>query len=269
MPDLNLFFKAEFLPFSKFTPALEYTRFLREKLIQLTGYWTYNKKMLPVGADLITDLKEKIAIDLKIIFDVGANIGQTATYFSRQFPKATIHSFEPVSSTFQKLYSNTEGNKKINCHQLALSNVQEEIQIKLFDDDLSVMNSLKSHLQNGSENSKTETIHTETLDHFLISNSLDAIDLLKIDAEGYEIPVLNGAIQALRKNKIKLIYLEVGFSRKNARHSHFTEILNFLSEYGFSFFGLYEIHHYDFKNENHFGNALFIHKNYVRNSNHY
>lgn len=238
-------------------------------MIQLTGYWTYNKKTLPVGADLVTDLKEKISIDLKVIFDVGANIGQTATLFSRHFPKAIIHSFEPVSSTFQKLCLNTKDSKKIICHQLALSNVQEEIQIKLFDDHLSVMNSLKSHLQNGSENSKTEIVRTQTLDHFLISNAIPAIDLLKIDAEGYEIPVLSGAVESLRNNKIKLIYLEVGFSQKNARHSHFSEILNFLSGYGFSFFGLYEIHHYDFKNENHFGNALFIHKNYVRNSNHY
>ena len=151
----------------------------------------------------------------------------------------------------------------------ALSNVQEEIQIKLFDDHLSVMNSLKSHLQNVSENSKIETVRTETLDHFLAFNSISAIDLLKIDAEGYEIPVLNGAAQALRKNQVKLIYLEVGFSKKNVRHSHFCEILNFLSEYSFSFFGLYEIHHYDFKNENHYGNALFIHKNYLKNNSHY
>lgn len=248
---------------------MKYSRFLREQLIQLTGYWTYRKKTLPVGADLITDLKEKISIDLKTIFDVGANIGQTATFFSRHFPKATVHSFEPVSSTFQKLCSNTRESKKIRCHQLALSNKEEEIQIKLFDDDLSVMNSLKSHLQNGSEDSRVETVITDTLDHFLISNAIASVDLLKIDAEGYEIPVLNGSVQSLRNNKIKLIYLEVGFSKKNLRHSHFSEILNFLSEYGFSFFGLYEIHHYDFENENHFGNALFIHKNYVRNNNHY
>jgi FkbM family methyltransferase len=225
--------------------------------------------MLPVGADLITDLKEKIEIDLKTIFDVGANIGQTAAHFSRHFPKATIYSFEPVSSTFQKLCLNTKKNKKIRCHQLALSNVQEEIQIKLFDDNLSVMNSLITHLQNGSENSKTETVRTETLDHFVASRSIPAIDLLKIDAEGYEIPVLNGATQILRKNQVKLIYLEVGFSKKNVRHSPFCEMLNLLSDYGFSFFGLYEIHHYDFENENHFGNALFIHKNFARNASHY
>jgi FkbM family methyltransferase len=248
---------------------LGFTRFLREKLIQLTGYWTYNKKMLPVGADLVTDLKEKIAIDLKTIFDVGANIGQTATVFSRNFPKATIHSFEPVSTTFQKLHANTRENKRINCHQLALSDVEEEIEMKIFEGHLSVMNSLKRHLQNDSENSKIETIRTITLDHFLAVRAIPSIDLLKIDAEGYEIPVLNGAVHTLRNNQIKLIYLEVGFSKKNVRHSYFFEVFNFLTEYDFAFFGLYEIHHYDFKNENHYGNALFIHKNYLKNNSHY
>jgi FkbM family methyltransferase len=245
------------------------TKSLREKFIQLTGYWVYNKKMLPVGADIIVDLKEKIGIDLETIFDVGANIGQTALSFSKYFQKTTIHSFEPISSTFRQLQANTEHDSKIKCHQLALSNAQEELQIKLFEGEASVLNSLKDNLQNDSKESKVETISTDTLDHFIQEQNINSIDLLKIDTEGYEIPVLNGSLQALKNGKIKLIYLEVGFSKKNVRNSNFFEVLDLLAQFDFAFFGLYEIHHYDLVHENHFGNALFVHRNYLKNNSQY
>lgn len=243
---------------------------LREKFIELTGYWTHKKAVLPVGADIIVDLKEKIGIDIQTMFDVGANIGQTALHFTKHFPKATIHSFEPVSSTFQKLVSNTKNNPRIKCHQLALSNVKEQIIISVFEDnEHSVLNSLNNHLQNTSQGSKLETISTNTLDQFLNEQKIDSIDLLKIDTESYEIPVLNGAIHALQNNRIKLIYLEVGFSKKNVRNSYFENVLDKLAQYNYSLFGLYEIHHYDIENNNHFGNGLFVHKNFLKNSTQY
>lgn len=243
---------------------------LREKFIQFTGYWTFNKKTLPVGADVIVDLKEKIGIDLKIMFDVGANAGQTALRFTKHFPEAEIHSFEPVSSTFRKLSAATSNNKKIQCYQLALSDKEESVSIKVFEDDQhSVLNSLRTDLQNDSAGSKIETIHTDTLDHFIGEKEINSIDLLKIDTEGYEMPVLNGASGAFQNNRIKLVYLEVGFYEENNRNSYFVEVLNKLAQYQFSLFGLYEVRHHDIVNNQHFGNALFVHKKYLRNNSYY
>lgn len=51
---------------------------------------------------------------------------------------------------------------------------------------------LKGHLQNSSENSRVEKIKTNTLDRFAATEKIGSIDLLKIDTEGYEMPVLNG-----------------------------------------------------------------------------
>jgi FkbM family methyltransferase len=245
------------------------TTILREKLIQLTGYWMYKKKLLPIGADIIVDLKEKVGIDFKNFFDVGANIGQTALLFSRNFPNATIHSFEPIKGTFKKLIENTKKNSAIKCHKLALSDIEEEIEVKVFDDDKSVLNSLKTHLQDPSQNAKLEKIQTTTLDCFVSRNEIGSIDLLKIDTEGFEIPVLNGAMESLKNHSIKSIYIEVGFSKKNVRNTYFIDAFDFLSELGYVFFGFYEIHHYDLENQNHFGNALFIHPAYIKNNNYY
>ena len=242
---------------------------LRKKLIDISGYWLYKKSVLPVGADITVDIKNKIGIQPRIIFDVGANVGQTAKFLTRHFPTATIHSFEPVSSSFEILSAATSGNPNVRCHHIALSDVQQQLAIKLFEGSASVLNSINDHLQNSSEGAKVEMITTNTLDQFIAEHNITEIDLLKIDTEGYEIPVLKGSIKALESNKIKMIYLEVGFSRNNVRNTFLTDIVEFLVQNNFSLFGLYEIHHYDIQNGNHFGNALFVHQNHLKNNTDY
>ena len=63
---------------------------LRESLIGFSGYWIYKHKEIPVGCDLITDLKYRVRLPMKTIFDVGANVGQTALKMNDYFPKARI-----------------------------------------------------------------------------------------------------------------------------------------------------------------------------------
>ena len=98
---------------------------------------------------------------------------------------------------------------------------------------------LKGHLQNSSENSRVEKIKTNTLDRFAATEKIGSIDLLKIDTEGYEMPVLNGQSN-LKNNSIKLVYLEVGFSKTNVRNTYFADSFNFLNNLGYAFFGFYE-----------------------------
>jgi len=242
---------------------------IREKFIEITGYWTYKKAVLPVGADVIVDLKGKIGAKPDTIFDVGANIGQTALTFNKHFPKATIHSFEPIASTYKQLENNVKAYSNIKCHKLALSDKSEELKIRIFEGKNSVLNSLNTISMNITDNSKEEIITTNTLDNFLEEQKLTTIDLLKIDTEGYEMPVLKGASHALQNNKIKMIYLEVGFSKRNDMNTYLPEVLEFLTDLQFVMFGLYELHHFNIETEHHFGNALFLHKSVVKNNNYY
>ena len=67
--------------------------------------------------DDIYNLKIK---DNPVIFDVGANQGQSIERFRKIFPKSIIHSFEPIKKEFEMLrnkYNNDE-NIKINNHAI-------------------------------------------------------------------------------------------------------------------------------------------------------
>lgn len=62
----------------------------------------HKHRNLPVGADLFVDINHKINYPaLNVLFDVGANVGQTRKYFRFHLPDSTIYSFEPVLATYQ------------------------------------------------------------------------------------------------------------------------------------------------------------------------
>ena len=56
---------------------------------------------------------------------------------------------------------------------------------------------------------KKETVNLRTIQTYCIENRISKIDILKIDTQGYEDKVLEGALELLKNQKIKLIQLEV------------------------------------------------------------
>ena len=233
-------------------------RYIKQKFTDITGYWTYKQKHLPVGTDPIVDLKKKIQLNLTVIFDVGANNGQTAIKYAKYFPAARVYSFEPISNTFKQLQENTAAYKNVSGYKIALGDKNETIQVKVFTGKASVLNSLNTSAMNSNEGAVMEDVTVETLDHFIAKNNIGAIDLLKIDTEGYELNVLRGAAETLKSNKVKLIYAEVGFTKVNKRNTYFASLVEFMEEAGYTFYGLYEISHVQLPKRTHYGNALFV-----------
>lgn len=53
-----------------------------------------------------TEITERLP-DLKVIFDIGANVGGFSETMKRKYPDANIFCFEPVSENFDELVKNT------------------------------------------------------------------------------------------------------------------------------------------------------------------
>lgn len=215
------------------------TNKLRKKLIDISGYWFYKRKHLPIGADFVEDLR-KLNLSVETIFDVGANYGQTALYYAENFPNSKIYSFEPIEKPYKKLVKETKHLKNVFCFPNAFGDTNDTIEISLFDENQSQLNSLKHNNTNLNSNAVKEQITVKTLDSFLQEQDIQTIDLLKIDTEGYEIEVLKGALNSLKSGKIKLILCEAALSFANERNTQLVNIINFLKPYNFTLLGMYE-----------------------------
>mgnify|MGYP001342649412 CR=1 FL=1 len=94
-----------------------------------------------------------------------------------------------------------------------------------------------AHIGHYNKYSKIEMV-TSTIDEFCRKESIEKIDLLKIDTEGHEEYVIKGAYKTLEKKLIDVIYVEVSDKKKdfNSKKGRITDYLNklnykFIKEY--------------------------------------
>jgi len=86
---------------------------------------------------------------------------------------------------------------------------------------------------------KIESVKINTLDDFCLTNRVDHISYLKIDTEGGDLAVLEGAVLMLTKFRIDLIQVKVGMNPFNRRHVSFESIKEFLESHRYYLFGIY------------------------------
>lgn len=193
----------------------------------------------PVGVRFCHDLSRFLGDGPTMIIDVGANVGQSALAFSAYWPQATIHSFEPVLATFSELTQRCISRPRIYCHQCALGDSPGEIRIKLHEN--SELNSLLAE-SDSSVAGTSELVKVRRLDEFASRHGLGHIDLLKIDAEGFELHILDGAATLLRERKVRAVYAECRFLRNHTRQVLFEELDRQLTGWGFLFSGFYQMY---------------------------
>ncbi len=79
-----------------------------------------------------------------MVFDVGANVGQTVDRFRQYFPDAQIEAFQPVGATFEELQAHVTGYGKVHRHPFALGETSDTKHIRLKPDSL--VNSLSNEV---------------------------------------------------------------------------------------------------------------------------
>lgn len=194
--------------------------------------------------------------DPSVVFDVGAHLGQTALHFRKSFPSASIHCFEPTDENFAKLKANTKGKRLIRINQFALGSARTSVIMKTGQSD-QTHQVIRNH-EKTPANEEMPRVRMKTIDSYMIDEGVANIDLLKIDVEGYELEVLEGAKDALESGRIKAILAECDFDPKDTQHTYFNDLWDYLRSKNFSFFGLYDVIHYGNGMGIGFCNALFI-----------
>jgi FkbM family methyltransferase len=134
--------------------------------------------------------------------DVGANVGAASVFFSLAYPDASIFAFEPGSRAYRLLSANTDARPNVHAHNFGLysSDVSLPLYRGKYDSGMS------SVARSESTRQESELITLRSVREWLDENSITAIDILKIDSEGCEVPILEALRDLLPK--VKVVYLE-------------------------------------------------------------
>ena len=159
--------------------------------------------------------------------DIGANVGNYSKALIGA-TNATIFAFEPLPDAFLELEVLREQfPERIRTYQLALSNT-EGVSTLYFGDSKSEHASLSKEINQidyvGSSNISKMEVQVEKLDSYLgvLRSVAEVIDFLKIDVEGFEWEVLQGAQNVLLDMRPKFIQLELNHHQLFRGHSLFS-----------------------------------------------
>ena len=154
-----------------------------------------------IGQELLSDelcLEKYIDTSNPLVFlDIGAKTGLWSKRLARKCIE--IHGFEPNPETIALLKKSTRKLKHFRLHQCAVGDKNEvkEFLINKRLENCGFVDRYKGY-------TGTMEVPVRTIDSF----NFDRVDLIKIDTEGYELPIINGALKTIERERPQL-YIEV------------------------------------------------------------
>lgn len=159
-------------------------------------------------ADVHDDLLGHVSFDTAhpVVVDVGANMGQFTTAIKAFWPSASVLAFEPDPVVHARLADSARRLGGVDTVAIALGS--EPATLPLHRHALSAMSTLRPGLIETYDASDTVLVPVARLDD--VTADLPAVQLLKVDVEGFEVEVLKGAPNLLRRTSLLLVEVSLG-----------------------------------------------------------
>ena len=174
--------------------------------------------------EIFTDENYKFSTDSEtpVIYDCGANVGTSCSYFKRIYPNAIIKAFEadPEISEYLKENLNTNGFNDVEI-------IEKAVWINDGGVDLNIEGADGSSIFTEGEKQRVDSIRLKNL-----LDSETRVDMLKVDIEGAENDVIIDCGHSLKI--VDNIFIEY-HSYTNSRQK-LSEILNVLEQNKFRYF---------------------------------
>ncbi len=147
-------------------------------------------------------IAEKLIEENSVFIDIGANIGLYTKHLSPLVNQ--VYAFEPVPFTFSMLFKNIEKFKLVNVElsQIAISSRDGEAPIEVPIQG-GARNYYRASLEVNDSTTSSQmkiTVPTKTIDS-LFTGKTNEISFIKIDVEGHELSVINGAKEFLTNTR--------------------------------------------------------------------
>ena len=176
----------------------------------------------------INDLMKYIS-EKPVVVDIGANVGYFSFLMAAKRAHAQVLAYEPMEQNIQLFRSNLLRNKelagRVQAHHLAVTG-SEIASVKLYFDDVEHNTVISSVFEDfARENTRSVEIKAISLARIIRENNLQRIDLLKLDCEGSEYPILYESPEEVWP-MIQCIAAEVHEMDKDKRnHGHLSRFL--------------------------------------------
>jgi FkbM family methyltransferase len=180
----------------------------------------------------------KLAKPGDIVLDIGANIGAHTLGIAQSVgPQGRVFAFEPADFAYEKLCRNLALNPA-----LAVRTFPQQTLLAASATDRSepqiyaswpLQNCAAVHPKHRGQLVSTARASVDTLDSFAARNQLERLDLIKMDVDGHELPVLQGACKTLGRLR-PILVMEIS-PYVHAEHNHsFAEFVALLKSFSYS-----------------------------------
>lgn len=145
-----------------------------------------------------------------VVLDVGANEGHYAALVLQHCPQAAVHAFEPHPATFSRLQQRAQA-LGFTANNRACGSAPGTLTLHDYADrEGSGHASLYAGVFNRLHRAPAATheVGVDTIDNVMEADGIAHVDLLKIDTEGHELAVIDGAAAALAADRIDVVQFE-------------------------------------------------------------
>jgi FkbM family methyltransferase len=210
-------------------------------------YWNVGDPRTAIACLAITgeyELKETILVSAitkhcKYVVDVGANVGYYAVNIPLMSPSVEkVYAFEPIPDAYEQLSKNVQCNgieSRVKLFNLAVSEIEQDLELfvpKVFGS--SATSSVALH----PEVSNTKiVVKSRTLDQLTFLGAIEGCDFLKIDVEGAEKFVLEGASRMLSQQQ-PIILAEILRKWSRAQGYHANDVVLLLKALGYTCYAI-------------------------------
>jgi FkbM family methyltransferase len=175
------------------------------------------------------------AADAKVVFDVGANAGIYSLAALATQPSAAVHAFEPTPEIAVQLRADAQlnGLNRLHVHEAAVFKSDGYATLKRCRGQLESnegMNFISTDM-----NGPGERVKTISLDRFCQEHSIQHVDLIKLDVQGQEHSVLQGAQQLIKSRRLQTIFMELNWSRQQHGPCPASDSIQLLDRAGYWF----------------------------------
>ncbi|MEO8428333.1 MAG: FkbM family methyltransferase [Verrucomicrobiota bacterium] len=203
------------------------------RYIDLAENWNNGDQSTNGEAFLI----RKVAPKLRVVFDIGANLGDWSSLVLAVNPICKVYAFEASPATFANLKKRYSGHSQVKLLETGIGDREGSLSFHDHGENSGLSSFVSRERSIGLSAKNIVEARLTTVDAVREKNRLEHIDFVKVDTEGYEMAVLRGMISSFKARKISMVQFEYGGTWLDA-HETLANANELLREYGYILYRL-------------------------------